>query len=253
MKKRVFAAMAGIGLLLLAQGATLNAAEIKVMCASPVEEVMKELGGQFERATGHRLLMQYDVAPVLKRRIDAGETFDVAILLPPLIDDLIKQGRVAAGTRAGVARSGMGVGVREGAPRPDISSAEALGRTLRNAKSIAYSAEGASGVAFLRLIERLGIAGEIKPRLKPTPGDRFAQVVPSGEAEMIVVPISAIMAPGMQLVGPVPEELQTYFLFTAGISASANEVEAAKALITFLTAPAAAPVLKAKGMEPGTP
>ena len=240
-------------LILLAHSMTADAAEIRVMCATPVEEVMKELGQQFERTTDHKLVVQYDVAPVLKRRIDAGETFDVAILLPALIDDLIKQGKIAAGTRAVIARSGLGVGVREGAPKPDVSSVDALKQGLRNAKSIAYSKEGASGVAFLSLIDRLGITEEIRSKLKPTPAEMFAYVVPRGEADMIVVPISSIMVPGMQLAGPVPGNLQTYFLFTGGISASAKESEAAKALITFLTAPAAIPVLKARGMEPGAP
>lgn len=240
-------------LFLVAYSNLTQATEIKVLCATPVEDVMKELGRQFERTTGHKLMIEYDVAPVLKRRIDTGEKFDVAILLPALIDDLITHNKIAAGTRTVVARSGLGVGVREGASKPDIGSIDALRTTLREAKSVAYSKEGASGVAFLKLIERLGIAEEIKPKLKPTPGNMFAYVVPQGEAEMIVVPISSILVPGMQLVGPIPAELQTYFLFTAGISSKATEGEQAKALIDFLTAPAAAPVLRAKGMEPGTP
>ena len=254
MKIRPFVAAVSIGFfILLAQSVAVEAAEVKVMCLTPMEDAMRELGATFERTTSHKLVIAYEVAPVLKRRIDAGEIFDVAILLRPLIEDSIKQGKIVPGTRAEIARSGMGVGVRAGAPKPDISSVAALKSALRNAKSVAYSKEGASGVYFLGLIERLGIANEIKPKLKPTPAEAFSKVVPSGEAEMIVVPISVIMAPGMDLVGPVPSELQTYFAFTAGVSASAKEVEAAKALVHFLMAPAALPVLRAKGLEPGAP
>ena len=189
----------------------------------------------------------------MKQRIEAGETFDVAILLPPLIEDLIKQGKIAAGTRTDIARSGMGVGVRAGAPKPDIGSVEAFKRALLNAKSVAYSKEGASGVYFKGLLERLGIVEQMNPKLMPTPADTLAKVVPSGEAEMIVVPISVILVPGAELVGPLPSELQTYINFVAGVSAGAKETEAARALIKFLTAPAAVPVLRAKGMEPATP
>ena len=252
MSMRSLAAAAKIGLMiLLAQGVAAGAAEIKVKSANPMTEVMKELGPQFERATGHRLAIQYEVAGKLKQQIEAGETFDVAILLPPLIEVLIKQGKIAAGTRTDIARSGMGVGVRAGAPKPDIGSVEAFKRTLLNAKSVAYSKEGASGVFFKGLLERLGIAEQMNPKLKPTPADTLAKVVPNGEAEMIVVPISVILVPGAELVGPLPSELQSYINFAAGVSATAKEPNAAQALIKFLTSPAAAPVLKAKGMEPG--
>ena len=245
--------IATIGLwCLLALAQVAYAAELKVLCAAPVEEAMRELAPQFERASGHRLIIQYDVAPVLKRRIDSGEAFDAAILLPPLVEDLIKRDKMVLGSSVVVARSGLGVGVREGAALPDIATPDTFRVALRSASSIAYSKEGASGVAFLRLIERLGIAEEIRPKLKPTPAEMFPYVVPRREAEMIVVPISSILVPGMRLVGPVPEELQTYFLFTAGISTESKEGEAAKALVAFLTAPAAHAVFKARGLEPGS-
>jgi molybdate transport system substrate-binding protein len=147
----------------------------------------------------------------------------------------------------------VGVGVRAGAPKPDISSVEAFKRALLNAKSVAHSAEGASGTYFKGLLERLGIAEEMKPKLKPMPSDRIAQAVPSGEAEMIVVTISVIVGYGAELVGPVPSELQFYNRFAAGVGASAKETEAGRALIKLLTSPAAVAVIKANGMEPGTP
>lgn len=250
----VFIAAARIGLLiLLLQGLAVEAAEVKVMCAKPVEGLMKELGPRFEAATGHKLDIAYEVTTVLKRRINAGEAFDITILLPALIDELTAQGKITAGTGIGIARSPLGVGVRSGASKPDIGTVEAFQRTLRNAKSIAYSKEGQSGVHFMRVLERLGLTEELKVKLKPTPADQFAKVVPSGEAEMIVIPISAIMSPGMDLVGPVPSELQNYFVFTAGIGANVKEPEAAKALLKFLVAPENVSVLKEKGMEPAGP
>ena len=254
MRIRLLAAAATIGsMILLAQCLTAEAAEVKVISANPMTGVMKELGAQFERETGHKLVTKFATGAAVKREIDAGETFDVAISNTPLIDDLVKEGKLVAGTRADVAYSGLGVGVRAGAPKPDISSVEAFKHAMLNAKSVAHSAEGASGVYFKGLLERLGIAEEMKPKLKPLSGDALAQAVPSGEAEIIVAIISSIMASGADLVGPVPLELQFYNRFAAGVGASAKEAEAAKALIKFLTAPAAVAVIKTNGMEPGAP
>jgi molybdate transport system substrate-binding protein len=254
MKISSLAATAKIGLVIvLAQGLAAEAAEVKVISATPMTAVVKELGAQFERDTGHKLVTKFVSGPVVKREIDAGEMFDLAISITPVIDDLIKEGKIVAGTRADVAYAGVGVGVRAGAPKPDISSVEAFKRALLNTKSVAHSAEGASGTYFKGLLERLGIAEEMKPKLRPMPADRIAQAVPSGEAEMIVVTMSVIVGYGAELVGPVPSELQFYNRFAAGVGASAKQAEAAKALIKFLTAPAAVPVIKAKGMEPGTP
>jgi molybdate transport system substrate-binding protein len=236
----------------LLQGMTLEAAEIKVIGAAPMTAVIKELGAQFERETGHKLVARFVSGPVVKREIDAGETFDVAISITPVIDSLIKEGKIVAATRADVAYAGVGVGVRAGAPKPDISSVDAFKRALLNAKSVAHSAEGASGDYFKGLLVRLAISEEMKPKLKPMPADRIARAVPSGEAEMIVVTMSVIVGSDAELVGPVPSELQFYNRFTAGIGASAKQADAAEALIKFLTAPAAAPVIRAKGMEPGT-
>ena len=254
MRMSSLATAAKIGsMILLAQGLTAEAAEVKLIGATPMTAVIKELGSQFERDTGHKLVTKFVSGPVVKQEIDAGETFDVAVSITPVIDELIKEGKIVAGTRADVAYAGVGVGVRAGAPKPDISSVEAFKRALLNAKSVAHSAEGASGTYFKGLLERLGIAEEMKPKLRPMPSDRIAQAVPSGEAEMIVVTMSVIVGYGAQLVGPVPSELQFYNRFAAGVSASAKEAEAAKALIKFLTSPAAVAVIKAKGMEPGTP
>lgn len=246
---------ATIGLfMLLAQAAAAEAAEVKVLHTGGFTSVMNELGPEFERATGHKLVTKIDSAAVFRRQIDAGETFDVAILTTPLIAELVRTGKIAADMTADIARSGIGVGVRAGAPKPDISSVEAFKRTLLRAKSVAHSEEGASGVHFKRLLERLGIAADMKAKLKPLGSRATAPAVAKGEVEIFVVVIPAIVASsGITFVGPVPAELQTYVDFTAGVSAAATQPDAAKALLKHLTEPAAVAVIKAKGFEPAIP
>ena len=255
MKIGSLAAAAIFGLMiLLAHGVAAEAAEVKVLCATAMRSVMNELGPRFERATGHKLVIQFDVVGALKRQIDAGERFDVAILTTPLIDDVVKNGKIAAGTRADVARSGLGVIVRTGAPKPDISSADAFKRALLNAKSISYAKEGATGIYLASLFERLGITEQMKPKTKFPPTGRGAQFVAEGETELMLSAISTFEpVPGAELLGPLPPELQSYIGYSAGVGTAAKEAEAGKALINFLKAPAAVPVLKAKGMEPITP
>lgn len=247
------AAIRIVSIILLAQGFAAQAAEIKLIGAAPMTAVIKELGAQFERDTGHKLVTKFVSGPVVKREIDAGETFDVAVSITPVIDELIKEGKIVGGTRVDVAYSGVGVGVRAGAPKPDIGSVEAFKRALLDAKSVAHSAEGASGVYFKGLLERLGIAEQMKPKLKPMPADKIAQAVPSGEAEMVVITMSVIVGSGADLVGPVPAALQFYNSFAAGVGAKAKEADVALAFIKFLTASTAVPVLKARAMEPGAP
>jgi molybdate transport system substrate-binding protein len=214
---------------------------------------IRELGPQFERETGHKLVAKFVSGPVVKREIDAGEVFDLAISITPVIDALVKESKIVAGTRADIAYSGVGVGVRAGAPKPDISTVEAFKRTLLNAKSVAHSAEGTSGTYFKNLLERLGIAEEMKPKLRAMSPAALAKAIPTGEAEMIIVTISVIVAGAAELVGPVPTKLQFYNSFAGGVSTDAKQIEPARALIRLITVPAAVPVLKAKGMEPGAP
>ena len=237
-----------------AQGVTAQAAEVKVVCAAAMRSVMTELGPRFERATGHQLMVQFDPVGALKRRIDTGEKFDVAILTTPLIDDVVKEGKIAASTRADVARSGLGVIVRTGAPKPDINSADAFKRALLNAKSITYNKEGSTAIYLASLFERLGITEQMKPKTKFPPTGRGAQLVAEGEVELLLSAISTFESvPGAELLGPLPPELRSYTGFSAGVGTAAKQAEAGKALINFLKAPAAVPVLKAKGMEPMSP
>ena len=241
-----------IGLLiLLAVGISAQAADIKVLSGNGARAAVSELGSQFERASGHKVTIQFEVNPEVKRKIEAGESFDVAILNPPVLDDLIKQGKIAPDTRAAIGRSGIGVAVREGEAKPDISSVAAFKRTLLNARSVAYPGEGASGRYFVGLVDRLGIAAEMKPKMRPLPAAYNVEAVARGEVELVVVVASRISGvPGVHLVGRIPQELQTWIGFTGGVASGAREPEAARELLKFFTAPAAASVLKAAGVEP---
>jgi molybdate transport system substrate-binding protein len=236
---------------LFVAASTAQAAELRVLSGNGAKAAVQELCKQFERATGNTIKLHFEVNADLKKKIEAGETFDVAVLNPPVIDALIKDGRLVAGSRADIGRSGLGLAVRTGAPKPDISSVGAFKRTLLTAKAVAYPGKGASGIYFVSLLDRLGIKAEMQGKLKPMEAEDTVEVVARGEADMVVVVATRITGvPGVDLVGPIPEELQTRIGFAAGLSVSAKEREAAQALIRFLTAPAAAPTLKANGVDP---
>lgn len=227
------------------------AAEIKVLSSTGVSGILRELGPAFERSFEQKLAIELDAAAILRQRIQDGAAFDVAILTAAIADDLIKAGKLVAATRADIARSGVGVAVRAGAPEPDIGTTEAFKRTLLDANSVAYTTQGASGQYFAGLLGKLGIADQVKAKAKTLPSGAIAELVAKGEAELAVQQTSELMTvSGVELVGPLPRELQTYTMFTAAVSASAREPEAAKAYIKFLTAPDAMPMIKAKGMEP---
>lgn len=244
------AARLGI-VLLFAQAAIAEAAEIKVLSGAGMRLVVQELGAQFERTTGHKLATKLVPGPVVEREIEAGAAFDVAISQADAIDKLVKSGKIDPATRTDLARVGLGLVVRAGAPKPDISSVDAFKRALLGAKKVAYVKEGASGIYFVGLLDRLGIAADVKPKLISPPvtdGGAFGAVA-RGEADIGIAVVNFV--PGTDFVGPIPAELQIYLQFAVGVGTAATEPEAAKALVRFLTSEAAAPVIKAKGMEPG--
>lgn len=233
---------------LLVHGGAANAAEIKVFTARAIATVLEKIGPEFERTTGHKLNVITGFSPIFVKRINAGEPFDVVVSPPPTIDGLIKDGKVLAATRTNLVRSGIGVEVRAGAPKPDISSVEAFKRALLNAKSIGYLPIG--GVP--QLVDRLGIADAIKSKTTIPASDIVSELVAKGELELGVVVITQILTtPGVELVGPLPPEIQFYTVFTAGVSANSKAPDAARDLIKFLTGPTAIPVIKSQGMEPG--
>jgi len=236
---------------LLFASSAVQATEIKVLSGNGAKAAVQELCAQFERETGTKIDLHFEVNADLEKKIEAGEPFDVAVLNPPVIDALTQKGRLVAGSRADIGRAGLGVAVRSGAPRPDISSVDAFKRTLLGARSVAYPGKGASGLYFVSLLDRMGIKAEMQGKLKPMAAEDTVEVVARGDADMVVVVATRISdVPGADLVGPIPDELQTRIGFAAGLSSSAKDVDAAKTLIRFLTAPAAAATLRAKGVDP---
>jgi molybdate transport system substrate-binding protein len=235
---------------LLVQASTAQAAEIKVLCSTALKTVMQELVPQFEKATGHKVVVEYGVSAGMQRRVEAGEAFDAIFLTVKQLDALIQGGKIASGTRTPIARSGMGIAIHAGAARPDIATVDALKRTLLAAKSIAYAREGAAGVYLIALAKRLGIAEQLKLKGMDS-GEAVAEAVSGGTAELGILPVSEILpVKGAALLGEFPKDVQEYAISVGGVSASAKQAGAAKELITFLTAPAAVPVIKRKGMTP---
>jgi len=236
---------------LLIASSAVRAAEIKVLSGNGAKAAVQELCVQFERATGTKVDLHFEVNADLEKKIEAGQAFDVAVLNPPVIDALTQKGKLVAGSRADIGRAGLGVAVRSGSLKPDISSVDAFKRTLLGANSVAYPGKGASGLYFVSLLDRMGIKAEMQGKLKPMAAEDTVEVVARGDADMVVVVATRISdVPGVELVGPIPEELQTRIGFAAGLSSSAKDLDAAKALIRFLTAPAAAATLRAKGVDP---
>jgi molybdate transport system substrate-binding protein len=236
---------------------TASAAEIRVMHGGAFTQVITGIVPDFEKQTGHKVILERETVGALTKRIEAGQPFDIAILTPGAIEDLTKTGKIAAGTRANLARVGVGVVVKAGAPAPDISSVEAFKRALVAAKSVAYidpEAGGSSGIYVAGLLDKLGVAAQVKPKAVLIHGGAVAEHVAKGEAELGIHQISEILpVPGITLVGPLPREIQNYTTYSAGLAAGAKDNEAAKALMTALTGPAAAALLKSKGMEqPGS-
>jgi molybdate transport system substrate-binding protein len=242
--------IAATGTLLLSSLA--DAAELKVLSTQATEEAYRELVPQFEKDTGHKVTTVFTGTLDANKRLAAGETYDLLIMSGPSIDEHIKAGKVVPGSRVDLAKSGVGVGVKAGAPKPDISTTEALKKTLLAAKSIGYST-GPSGVYVIGLFQRMGIADEVKGKLKQTPTGVFVgSIIASGEAEIGFQQVSELSHfAGVDYVGPLPADIQQFTTFSSGIVAGTKESDAAKALVKFITAPAAAAAFKKRGMEPG--
>jgi molybdate transport system substrate-binding protein len=229
-----------------------DGAELKIFGSRVTKMVMGDLGPQFEQASGYKPVVITDVAAVMKRRIESGEPFDLAVLVDFQTDDLIKAGKLLADTRADVMKAGIGVAVKRGAPKPDIGTVEAFKRTLLDAKSITYLKEGASTIYLERLFAQLGIAEALRAKTVKPETETVSERVAQGEVELGIIVIPNILSvAGAELVGPLPPEVQSYILFTAAVSAQSPHQQAARDLIKLLRSPATVPLLKAKGMEPG--
>lgn len=256
MKIRSLAAMSGLACIALL-GIPAEAAEIKVLSAIAMQKAVEDLGPKFEQATGHRLTVTFATLGAIVKRVQDGETPDVVIGPQQGIDALVKDGKAVAGSVALLARSGISVAVRQGAPRPDISSPEALKRALLAAKSISYTSPaggGASGIHFAKVLDRLGIAEEMKSKTVFPKTVEVGAAIASGEAEIGVQQNQELVSvAGIDVIGPLPGDLQATIVLSAVVMASSNDATASKALVDFLRTREAAAVLRAKGMEPVTP
>jgi len=227
-------------------------AEIKVLSSLATKEAYLELVPQFERATGHRISTTWAGTVGIMKRLTAGEIYDLIVISSASLDELIKQGKVVAGSRVDLAKTGIGVAVGAGAPKPDISSADALKRALLAAKTVGYST-GPSGVYLAGLFERMGIAAEVKAKTRQVPsGGTVATILANGDAEIGFQQVSELAhVPGVDFVGPLPAEVQHVTVFSCGIQTGAKSPDAARELVRFLTAQAALPVFKKHGLEVG--
>jgi molybdate transport system substrate-binding protein len=231
-----------------------QAAEIRMLAAGAVKEAFLELVPQFESTSGNKVAATWTGSADISKRIGAGEAFDLVIVGAPDIDAFVKDGKMMPGSRVDIASSGVGMAVKAGSPRPDISSSEAVKKALLSARAVAYST-GPSGIYVQRLFDRLGIADQMKDKSKQTaPGVRVAQYIANGEAELGFQQVSELVhEAGIDFLGPLPAEIQNVTVYSSGIPIGSNASEPAKALQAFLSAPSAAPIFRKNGMDPSHP
>lgn len=250
MSVRTLAALSvAAALVMLGDPATARADDIKVFSSVALRAVIEELAPRFERQSGHRIVATFGLAGALKTRIEGGEAYDVAVLTPAQIDNLVKQGKAAAASRMVIARTGLGLMVKAGAPKLDTATVEAFKRTLLASRSLTYVPAGASGVAFVATAKQLGIATALEPKVKAAAsGEEVSANITSGAAEMAVLPVSEILpVKGAALGGVFPADAQTYIVMAGAVSAAASQ--AARDFLALLGAPASDAVITAKGME----
>jgi molybdate transport system substrate-binding protein len=253
MRKPLLAAAASLfGLVfVMSPISDLHAAELKVLAGGSMTGPLNELGPQFERASGHKVTIHFDSTPNLIK-LATSTPFDLGVVPVDVFKNAEAKARFASGPTIDIARVGYGVAVRTGAPKPNVSTPDALKKTLLDAQSIAFLPTSAAGAYVSSVFERLGIGEAMKAKTKrQTATGDIAKAVATGDAELGVFLINVLMAPGVELAGPFPGELQNDLVFTSAVAADTKEAEAAKAFIAYLKTPAAVSVIKAKGMEPG--
>ena len=240
------------GLLAMSLATSLQAAELKVIAGGSMTALLNQLGPPFEQATGHKLSIHFDSTPNIITRINSGTPFDVVVVPVDVFKDATAKAHFAAGPTVDVARVGYGVAIRAGAPTPDLSTPDAMKKTLLAAQSIAFVPASAAGTYVTKVFERLGINEEMKAKTKVQPGPpQIAPAVAKGEAELGVFLTNVLIAPGVELAGSFPAELQQELVFTSAVAADSREADAARALIDYLKTPAATALIKAAGMTPG--
>jgi molybdate transport system substrate-binding protein len=235
----------------MGQAQVATGVEVKLFSSGSTVGALRQLVPQFERATGNRVTISNDPGKIMLERIMRGDTGDVALTGSTVIDELAQQGHIAAGSKRELARCSAGVAVRAGVPKPDISSLEAFKRALLDAKSIAHTTSGASGMHLMKVVERLGIAEQVRAKARTQPGGLVGEILARGEAELAVQQIPELLAvPGLQYVGPLPPEIQITSVVCAAIFSRAAQPVAGRALLEFLSTPAAASVFRASGLDP---
>ena len=229
----------------------LHATELKVLAGGSMTGPLNELGPQFERASGHKLTIHFDSTPNLIK-LATSAPFDLGVVPVDVLKNAEAKARFVSGPTTDIARVGYGVIVRTGTPKPDVGTPDALKKTLLDAKSVTFLPASAAGAYVSSVFEQLGIAEAMKTKTVPqTSTGEIAKAVAKGDAEVGVFLINVLMAPGVELAGPFPAELQNDLVFTAAVAADTKEAEAAKAFIAYLQTPAATAIIKAKGMNPG--
>ena len=252
---RTLSRLTGIAALLLAQAALASAAEIKVYSTVGVKSVLEELIPKFEKETGNKLDVTWSTGALLTKRVQAGEQADALILIDNNVSALLKEGKVVPGTETLFAKSIFAAGVKAGAPKPDISTPDALKKTLLDAKGISYSdpaSGGASGTYIAKQIERMGITEQLKGKTKHPPSGGFAgTLLASGDADIAISSKPELLTvPGVDVVGPLPGDMAFTVVYQAGVQSGAQNAEAARALVKYLTSPEAQSIFKAKGFDP---
>lgn len=247
----VAASVLGLALV-LSPSANVQAAELRLLAGGAMSGVWADIKPQFEQASGHKLEIFFGTTPNLIKEATSGRPFEVGVVPVEVMQDAASRAKFVAGPTTDIARVGLGVAVRAGASKPEIGTADALKATLLKAQSIASIPESATGYSIFRVFDRLGISEQMKAKMKaqPNPASVVA-VVAKGEVELGLFLINVLTAPGLDVVGPFPPELQETVVFTAGVAADAKDVTAAKALIEFLKGPAAVAIIKSRGMNPG--
>lgn len=226
-------------------------APLRVVASNGVKAAMETLLAEGERRTARTIGVQFGTSASIVASIAKGEPFDVAILTTDALEALTAAGRIAAGSSVAIGKSGIGVGMRAGAARPDITTPDALKRALVSARALTYAEDGASRVHITRMLDTLGIAAAVKSKTRLEQGSvRATGLVAKGEADLVITLVSEILPiAGIELLGPLPAAFQNYIVFAAGVGSKAQNPEAARALVAFLSSPGAAAVLSAKGIE----
>jgi molybdate transport system substrate-binding protein len=238
----------------LSWGSAVPAADVNVLASNSVRTMLEDVAPLFERASGHKVTLGFGTSAQVAKRVTAGEAVGLLVVTPDVVDELAKSGKLA-GTSTSIARSLMGIGVRTSTPHPDIATPAAVRKTLLAVKAVTFSDPGtgaASGVHTVKIFEQLGIADEMKPKYRLGDGTSSGRMVVSGEAELAIWQISAMKpVKGLDVVGPLPTELQLTTHLSAVVGASAAAPDAAKALIGFFASPEAATAMRDRGLEPG--